>query len=470
MIVSSLVHNRYIPLIALLLSTIICIAVSHIILHHGYTIIFQNLFYIPIILACIFYIWRGFLFSVLLAVFYFLLITTHVPDPVIFLEAFTRVIFFIGIAGVVSILAGISRRSEDTIHELAGFQESIINNARVWLTVLDQKGTILLWNRAAEEISGYDSSEVCADNGIWKRLYPKREYRRAITATIQGILDTKEYFQHFETTVLTKNGDERIISWNTNRIPHKKDTTPAFVAIGVDITDKKRAEASLCEANKNLEDLISIANVPIIVWDPDLRITRLNHSCELLIGRSADEVLGKSLELLFPPDQADCSLHMLRKTLEGVRWETVAIDIRHKNGTIRNVLWNSATLYTKNGTDYPVATIAQGRDITDIRRVEQEREVAVMQIQKNLAQLAILNDGIRNPLTVIVSYTEFFGDKSLLEVIQSQTKKINEMVTQLDQRWIESESVLQVLRKHYHIYTDVLQEQDEGVPLSGFEP
>ncbi|MEI7639385.1 MAG: MASE3 domain-containing protein, partial [Syntrophus sp. (in: bacteria)] len=111
-----------------------------------------------------------------------------------------------------------------------------------------------------------------------------------------------------------------------------------------DITHRKQMEEALRETNAYLENLINYANAPIIVWDTQFRITRFNHAFEFLTGRSEAEVLGKSLELLFPSALTKDSMALIRKTLSGERWETVEIKILHRDESVRTVLWNSATL------------------------------------------------------------------------------------------------------------------------------
>ena len=81
-----------------------------------------------------------------------------------------------------------------------------------------------------------------------------------------------------------------------------------------------------------------------------------------------------------------------------------------------------------------------------------ERDAVLVQIQKNLAQLAILNDEIRNPLTIIMAYAELPGNPRAVDQIYEQIRRIDEIVNHLDQRWIESEKVLTAIRKHYHLY------------------
>ena len=51
-----------------------------------------------------------------------------------------------------------------------------------------------------------------------------------------------------------------------------------------DITASKRAENELRETSDYLDSLIEYANAPIIVWDPDMRITRFNRAFERLSG------------------------------------------------------------------------------------------------------------------------------------------------------------------------------------------
>ncbi|PWR72959.1 PAS domain S-box protein [Methanospirillum stamsii] len=206
---------------------------------------------------------------------------------------------------------------------------------------------------------------------------------------------------------------------------------------------------SFRETNEYLENLIAYANVPIIIWDPSFHIKRVNRSFELLIGRPAEELIGQSIRILFPSDTADRTMRLLQTTLDGVRWETTEIDIMRKDGAIRTLLWNSATLYTPDGQT-PLATIAQGYDVTEKNRLEREKESALEQIQNNLAILAILNDEIRNPLAIIMATASMLDDTDTADIIDNEVHRIDQLVTQLDQRWLQSEKVLNMIRKHYN--------------------
>jgi len=138
----------------------------------------------------------------------------------------------------------------------------------------------------------------------------------------------------------------------------------------IDITAQKEAEAKLQETNAYLSNLFDYANAPIIVWDPEFRITRFNHAFERLTGWKSDAVIGKEVSILFPERTRERSMAFLHHAMGGERWETVEIPILRKDGSERIVLWNSATLYAEDGKTV-IAAIAQGQDITERKAAEE---------------------------------------------------------------------------------------------------
>jgi PAS domain S-box-containing protein len=143
-----------------------------------------------------------------------------------------------GISRAVAVGMDITRERQATM-----FRESIIDNAHILMAVLDPHGTIEVWNKAAEIITGYSAGEVIGKNEIWKKLYPDTEYRRKITRRISSIISQQDFFENLETTILTKSGSRRIISWNTRQIG--SEGIIHEIAIGRDITEQRQAEESL---------------------------------------------------------------------------------------------------------------------------------------------------------------------------------------------------------------------------------
>ncbi len=74
--------------------------------------------------------------------------------------------------------------------------------------------------------------------------------------------------------------------------------------------------------------------------------------------------------------------------------------------------------------------------------------MALEQVQKNFAEMSILNDGIRNPLTLLAAQVEIYCPK-IADIVTIQIKEIDDLITQLDRRWIQSEKVINYIRKHH---------------------
>lgn len=134
-----------------------------------------------------------------------------------------------------------------------------------------------------------------------------------------------------------------------------------------DITERKKDEEAHSKTSGYLSGLFDYTNVPIIIWDAELRITRFNHAFERFTDYSAGEVIGQELSMLFPESGRSEFLQKVARTAGGERWEAVEIPILCKNGEARVILWNSANIYAKDGKTL-LSTIAQGIDITERKK------------------------------------------------------------------------------------------------------
>ena len=139
---------------------------------------------------------------------------------------------------IISVGMDVTAEREATI-----FRDSIIANANVLIAVLDPNGTVQVWNKAAEVITGYSASEVIGRRDIWKKIYPDVVYRRSVNQKISQVIAEQHSFENIETMIQTKTGDQRILSWNTREIGNGR--TRHEIAIGRDITEQRKAEEAL---------------------------------------------------------------------------------------------------------------------------------------------------------------------------------------------------------------------------------
>ncbi|WP_211531233.1 sensor histidine kinase [Methanocalculus chunghsingensis] len=100
-----------------LLTTVLSLVVGVISLSSGVYIIFQNLFYIPIILACVFFFRRGLLFSIILSFVYLGMLLLYAGLAYLN-DGLIRVLLFIAIGIVITVLAEKSRGIEACLEEM----------------------------------------------------------------------------------------------------------------------------------------------------------------------------------------------------------------------------------------------------------------------------------------------------------------------------------------------------------------
>jgi len=79
--------------------------------------------------------------------------------------------------------------------------------------------------------------------------------------------------------------------------------------------------------------------------------------------------------------------------------------------------------------------------------LEKSKEKAYQQIEHNIEQFATLIDRIRNPLAIIQALAELNLDEKTAKKIIEQIERINRVIKELDEGWVESEKIKDFLRK-----------------------
>ena len=301
------------------------------------------------------------------------------------------------------------KRRERSHLQLADIVESS-DDAIISVTL---EGMIFRWNPAAEKIYGYSGEEIMGSS--LSILIPSDSSDGGV-----GILDkvrNRKTTCNFETIHVKKDGGRICVSLTVLSIESSSGNIVGASIIAEDITDRKRALEEMRETKDYLESLFDYANAPIIVWNTEFEITRFNHAFERLTGLRAEDVLCKSLELLFPGDRREESMEHIHHTTAGERWEVVEIPIVHVNGSVRTVLWNSANIYAEDGVTF-LATIAQGQDITERKKAEE----TIKQSQERL--LSIFNSMTDYCYIVSRDYKIGFMNKSMRGKFGEQTGNV----------------------------------------------
>lgn len=170
----------------------------------------------------------------------------------------------------------------------------------------------------------------------------------------------------------------------------------------------------------------------------------VNASSRTRLGYTQYELQTRSPADIIPPEEFGRFLSFI-KNFKMKMVQTAEFSEVSKEGYIIPVEI-TALLVTIQHQNY---IIQISRDISDRVHARQLQKNAFEQINKNIEQFAVLNDRIRNPLSVILTLASF-SETVENEKIAEQVKIIDNLVDELDKGFIESEKVRKFLVRYFH--------------------
>jgi PAS domain S-box-containing protein len=213
------------------------------------------------------------------------------------------------------------------------------------------------------------------------------EFARAVNMTREeivgrtdfelGLPDAERYAHDDEEIIATGEPKRQLIEpmtthhgqrWmQADKIPHRDASGRIIGVIGfaMDITETRRAG----EAQARLAAIVESSEDAIIGKGLDGIITSWNPGAEKVFGFSADEAIGKPMQMLIPPERAHEEPTILARLTRGEsvqQFETVRV---RKDGKQIDVSATVSPLNDGNGDVIGAATIA--RDITERKRAEE---------------------------------------------------------------------------------------------------
>ena len=169
--------------------------------------------------------------------------------------------------------------------------------------VIDKEKKVIAWNRAIEELTGVDKKDI-----IGKRDYayslPFYGKPRPILIDLVYTYDeeTRAQYRYLErkgdtlyaeTCADCLPGRGEVVLWAkaSPLLDNEGKITGAIESIR-DITDRKRFEEALGDANEKLAALIRASPLAILTFDPEGKVQSWNASAERIFGWKEEEVLG----------------------------------------------------------------------------------------------------------------------------------------------------------------------------------
>ncbi|WOF16881.1 PAS domain S-box protein [Methanoplanus sp. FWC-SCC4] len=324
------------------------------------------------------------------------------------------------------------------------FKESAIASSVSPVFLSDKNGKIFYMNNSARKLWGFKErdianlciSDIFSISDDTKCLPDRVSENKSWTGELEGIRAEGELFPVYGSIspVLDSSGEVAGLHGSFLDISRRKAFEEAL----------RENEYKFREIFNNVNDLIFLNRLndeniknPGFVEVNDIACRKLGYSRQEFLSMKLADVV---------PEKPGSSVPLVIERLIIKREDYFEGWLAGKEGIFMPV-YVSARIIRLGNDDYLLSFM---RDMTEEKASMKREFEAIRQIEENLVKMAALNDEIRNPLAVIVGYTDLeqgpYTDK-----IFEQADVIDKLINRLDQAWVESEKIREFMRKYYRI-------------------
>lgn len=329
------------------------------------------------------------------------------------------------------------RKSEEKFRILADYTYD-------WEYWINPDRTFVYTTPSCIRITGYTAEDFYLEPNLLERIIHPDDFSHMTDHFTQPDLTFETCSLDFR--IISRKGDVRWINHICEPIFNENGTFLGRRVTNRDITTRKNAQEALVVSEEKYRTLVENVRIGVYQSKPDEKGSFIwaNQAMATLFGyNSSEEFLQiHAVDLYVNPEERT---KYLEKILKEGYIRNYDVMMKKKDGT---QIWVSVTSYIRYAPDGSVLWI-DGilEDISEHYQIEELRWKAFSQIEKNIEQFAILNDQIRNPLSIILTIISS-NNTQHKDIIEQQIMKIDSLVNQLDKRYLESEKVSLYLRKH----------------------
>jgi PAS domain S-box-containing protein len=265
---------------------------------------------------------------------------------------------------------------------------ALIENSADAIALVSPDGTLLYDSPAAPGLLGYGAGTLLGRD-LFDFIHP--DDHAAGQTFVASLLGQPASKARVDVRFRHGNGSWRWLEATGSNLLDEP-SVGAIVLNYRDVTEQRLAEQRLVESEKRYRAIVEGQTELICRWQPDGTYTFVNEAMCRYYGRQPDEILGRKGVVLSVPEDYDL-------------WQATAADVDRSGpiasyevrtivgDEVRWLQWTDRPVFDDAGNLVEFQSV--GRDVTERRRAEVEKEQAARMLGQRVKELSLLHRAAR---------------------------------------------------------------------------
>ena len=351
--------------------------------------------------------------------------------------------------GMLGIYMDISRQieAENTLKRSEARLQALFDSADEYFFVIDPEGTIIQANRHVYEQSGYEEGEVIGEN---IKTFFTDASKEICDCTFDGLRERG--YNRVDIEFVCKDGRVLQMECSAAAVPDENGDFTSFLVVQRDMTERKRAETALANSEQRFRTIFNSSLQLMGMLDPEGILLDANQTALDAVGLGREDVIGLNFWDIYCWSYSTEVQGRLKAAISDaskgkpVRYEE---ELLTRGDVIRTIDFTIKAVADQQGKT--VLLIPEGRDITDLKRAEEE----TLRHHQDLAQVVRLSTAgemasgmaheLNQPLAALVSYCD--TAISLLKTKPAAPQQIVEILERASEQAHRAGDIIRHLRE-----------------------
>ena len=258
------------------------------------------------------------------------------------------------------------KKSEQMLRESEKCYRELVQNANSAIVRWRHDGTITFFNEYAQDFFGYCNEEIIGRHV--NILLPQQESDGDdLASLLQDIVDHPQRYVNHTNENICRDGRHVWMVWTNRAIFDQNGNVAEVLAVGSDITEKKRAEEALRESEEKFSKAFYASPSFLFICELETGVfVDVNDAYCALTGYTREEMIGhSSLELGIKSAQSRFGI--LQNIRKAGRVQNMEFELIAKSGEVKSCLLSAESMKYRGRR----CLVYSGIDLTERKRAEE---------------------------------------------------------------------------------------------------